>query len=233
MLSAWNRLALTQRKCIWLHSHTLKPWNIKGWHSCRKRIQFLIKTLFLPCWPSNTKCLLWMQSQSLCKYAKELLSVHKHYSQLMLSVECGSILLSQETLSWLWPTLLPWRPALARSKAWAPKTPRTLSKLSERSVSSFSFNTSFSPALLTPHLLSFDNMYICVLFVQIPYLGFCACEEMGETGVWQLVDPPILPLTHGPNHSFNWREMLMQDWRICCLALCFLAALNCWRSIYF
>lgn len=42
---------------------------------------------------------------------------------------------------------------------------------------------------------------------------------MGETGVWQLVDPPILPLTHGPNHSFNWREMLMQDWRICCLAL--------------
>uniref|UniRef100_A0A669DPY3 Ubiquitin associated and SH3 domain containing B n=1 Tax=Oreochromis niloticus TaxID=8128 RepID=A0A669DPY3_ORENI len=46
---------------------------------------------------------------------------------------------------------------------------------------------------------------------KIPYLGFCSCEEMGETGVWQLVDPPILPLTHGPNHSFNWREMLMQD----------------------
>ncbi|MED6237812.1 Ubiquitin-associated and SH3 domain-containing protein B [Ataeniobius toweri] len=46
---------------------------------------------------------------------------------------------------------------------------------------------------------------------KIPYLGFCACEEMGEIGVWQLVDPPILPLTHGPNHSFNWREMLMQD----------------------
>uniref|UniRef100_H2UZ97 Ubiquitin associated and SH3 domain containing B n=1 Tax=Takifugu rubripes TaxID=31033 RepID=H2UZ97_TAKRU len=46
---------------------------------------------------------------------------------------------------------------------------------------------------------------------KIPYLGFCACEEMGETGVWQLVDPPILPLTHGPNHSFSWREMLMQD----------------------
>lgn len=46
---------------------------------------------------------------------------------------------------------------------------------------------------------------------KIPYLGFCACEEMGDSGVWQLVDPPILPLTHGPNHSFNWREMLMQD----------------------
>lgn len=46
---------------------------------------------------------------------------------------------------------------------------------------------------------------------KIPYLGFCACEELGETGVWQLVDPPILPLTHGPNHSFNWREMLMPE----------------------
>lgn len=60
--------------------------------------------------------------------------------------------------------------------------------------------------------------------LQIPYLGFCACEEMGETGVWQLVDPPILPLTHGPNHSFNWREMLTQDWRICCLASYLLSA---------
>ncbi|MBN3310341.1 UBS3B protein, partial [Amia calva] len=46
---------------------------------------------------------------------------------------------------------------------------------------------------------------------KIPYLGFCACEEQGDTGVWQLVDPPILPLTHGPNHSFNWRETLLQD----------------------
>lgn len=66
---------------------------------------------------------------------------------------------------------------------------------------------------LCPLLIFFLFMMcnICILFVQIPYLGFCACEEMGDTGVWQLVDPPILPLTHGPNHSFNWREMLMQD----------------------
>lgn len=62
------------------------------------------------------------------------------------------------------------------------------------------------------HIFFANN--ICLLMVQIPYLGFCACEELGETGVWQLVDPPILPLTHGPNHSFNWREMLMQDWRM-------------------
>lgn len=46
---------------------------------------------------------------------------------------------------------------------------------------------------------------------KIPYLGFCACEEVNEAGVWQLVDPPILPLTHGPNHSFNWREILLQE----------------------
>uniref|UniRef100_A0A8C7KHR8 Ubiquitin associated and SH3 domain containing Bb n=1 Tax=Oncorhynchus kisutch TaxID=8019 RepID=A0A8C7KHR8_ONCKI len=46
---------------------------------------------------------------------------------------------------------------------------------------------------------------------KIPYLGFCSCEEQGDTGVWQLVDPPILPLTHGPNHSFNWKETLLQE----------------------
>ncbi|XP_047246554.1 ubiquitin-associated and SH3 domain-containing protein B-like isoform X1 [Girardinichthys multiradiatus] len=46
---------------------------------------------------------------------------------------------------------------------------------------------------------------------KIPYLGFCASEEQGETGMWQLVDPPILPLTHGPNHSFDWKETLLQE----------------------
>uniref|UniRef100_A0A8C8EQ16 SH3 domain-containing protein n=1 Tax=Oncorhynchus tshawytscha TaxID=74940 RepID=A0A8C8EQ16_ONCTS len=46
---------------------------------------------------------------------------------------------------------------------------------------------------------------------KIPYLGFCTCEEQSDPGIWQLVDPPILPLTHGPNHSFNWRETLLQE----------------------
>ncbi|XP_059812919.1 ubiquitin-associated and SH3 domain-containing protein B-like isoform X2 [Hypanus sabinus] len=46
---------------------------------------------------------------------------------------------------------------------------------------------------------------------KIPYLGFCACEELEDAGIWQLVDPPILPLTHGPNHSFSWRDILFQD----------------------
>ncbi|EPQ02077.1 Ubiquitin-associated and SH3 domain-containing protein B [Myotis brandtii] len=46
---------------------------------------------------------------------------------------------------------------------------------------------------------------------KIPYLGFCSCEELGETGIWQLRDPPILPLTHGPTGGFNWRETLLQD----------------------
>lgn len=47
--------------------------------------------------------------------------------------------------------------------------------------------------------------------LQIPYLGFCSCEELGETGIWQLTDPPILPLTHGPTGGFNWRETLLQE----------------------
>ncbi|XP_042329910.1 ubiquitin-associated and SH3 domain-containing protein B-like [Sceloporus undulatus] len=46
---------------------------------------------------------------------------------------------------------------------------------------------------------------------KIPYLGFCCCEELGETGLWQLTDPPILPLTHGPTGGFNWRETLLQE----------------------
>uniref|UniRef100_A0A8C2JRT0 Ubiquitin associated and SH3 domain containing Bb n=1 Tax=Cyprinus carpio TaxID=7962 RepID=A0A8C2JRT0_CYPCA len=46
---------------------------------------------------------------------------------------------------------------------------------------------------------------------KIPYLGLCACEEQGDSGFWQLVDPPILPLTHGPNHSFSWRDTLQQE----------------------
>ncbi|XP_075460397.1 ubiquitin-associated and SH3 domain-containing protein B isoform X5 [Ascaphus truei] len=46
---------------------------------------------------------------------------------------------------------------------------------------------------------------------KIPYLGFCCCEELGDSGLWQLIDPPILPLTHGPTGGFNWRETLLQE----------------------
>ncbi|XP_073513487.1 ubiquitin-associated and SH3 domain-containing protein B isoform X1 [Phyllobates terribilis] len=46
---------------------------------------------------------------------------------------------------------------------------------------------------------------------KIPYLGFCCCEELGDAGLWQLTDPPILPLTHGPTGGFNWRETLLQE----------------------
>ncbi|XP_053728500.1 ubiquitin associated and SH3 domain containing Bb isoform X2 [Synchiropus splendidus] len=46
---------------------------------------------------------------------------------------------------------------------------------------------------------------------KIPYLGLCSCEEQGDSGMWQLVDPPILPLTHGPNPTFDWRETLLND----------------------
>lgn len=162
------------------------------------------------------------------------LSVHEHYRKLMVSMECGSLFsasFKQETQSWLWPMLPHWRLALASYKASPHKTQRTLSKLSERSVCCFSYNESFI-SILSSSLLFFMTCNICLLFVQIPYLGFCACEEMGETGVWQLVDPPILPLTHGPNHSFSWREMLMQDWKMCCLAVYVLDTLNCWIFIF-
>lgn len=119
---------------------------------------------------------------------------------------------TQEIRSWSWPMLPPWRPVRGSYKASAPKTPRTLSKLSERSLSPL-FSLPQFPSIVLSFLCLFSNAHICLPCSQIPYLGFCACEEMGETGVWQLVDPPILPLTHGPNHSFNWREMLTQDWR--------------------
>ncbi|OCT70508.1 ubiquitin-associated and SH3 domain-containing protein B [Xenopus laevis] len=46
---------------------------------------------------------------------------------------------------------------------------------------------------------------------KIPYLGLCCCEELGDSGLWQLTDPPILPLTHGPTGGFNWREALLQE----------------------
>nr|XP_032820445.1 ubiquitin-associated and SH3 domain-containing protein B isoform X1 [Petromyzon marinus] len=46
---------------------------------------------------------------------------------------------------------------------------------------------------------------------KVPYLGFCACQELEEAGIWQMVDPPILPLTHGPNPAFCWREALCED----------------------
>lgn len=149
-------------------------------------------------------------------------SVHKRYGKLMVSMECVSLFsasFTQETRSWLWPMLPRWRRAPARYEASPRRTQRTLSKWSGRSFHHSSYSAPSFFFKLTP-LFSVPNIY--VLSAQIPYLGFCACEEMGETGVWQLVDPPILPLTHGPNHSFSWREMLMQDWRKCS-DLCLLA----------
>ncbi|KAF7699929.1 ubiquitin associated and SH3 domain containing Bb [Silurus meridionalis] len=59
---------------------------------------------------------------------------------------------------------------------------------------------------LTPH----NAKEFVQVVRKIPYLGLCACEEQ-DTGVWQLADPPILPLTHGPNHSFSWRDTLQQE----------------------
>ena len=72
----------------------------------------------------------------------------------------------------------------------------------------------FSVSLVSVLNNNIKKRWSSLLGPQIPYLGFCACEEQGDTGVWQLVDPPILPLTHGPNPTFNWRESLLQEWHL-------------------
>lgn len=85
------------------------------------------------------------------------------------------------------------------------------------SLSALVYRMYLKPSLSSTKHESFPWICFMTTFAllgpQIPYLGFCSCEEQGDTGVWQLVDPPILPLTHGPNHSFDWRETLLQEWR--------------------
>lgn len=168
-----------------------------------------------------------MSSQTTC-ILSSILSTTEQYRKLMVSVECASLPLSHRKHG---PDCGPcFLPGGLHSPDTRPQPPKLQGLCPSCPKGQFSYKTPLS-FLSSAHLFFFDN--ICLLFVQIPYLGFCACEELGETGVWQLVDPPILPLTHGPNHSFNWREMLMQDWRICCLALYLLAALNCWKIFIF
>lgn len=199
----------------------------RSWPSARTRVKVLHQRRYqnmLP-WPFQIPL-----RNGLCslKFSlKQTPGLHKRYGKLMLSMECKTLFsasFTQETRSWLWPMLPRWRLAPARYEASLRRTQRTLSKWSGRSFQRFSSSTLFF------FFFTSSIFHICVLSAQIPYLGFCACEEMGETGVWQLADPPILPLTHGPNHGFSWREMLMQDWRKCSL-LRLLAVPNCWIFI--
>ncbi|XP_067849499.1 ubiquitin-associated and SH3 domain-containing protein A-like isoform X2 [Heptranchias perlo] len=45
---------------------------------------------------------------------------------------------------------------------------------------------------------------------KIPALGLCCCEEVKETQKWQMIDPPIRTLTHGPNPAFSWKDTILQ-----------------------
>ncbi|XP_060688827.1 ubiquitin-associated and SH3 domain-containing protein A-like [Hemiscyllium ocellatum] len=45
---------------------------------------------------------------------------------------------------------------------------------------------------------------------KIPALGLCCCEEVKETKKWQMIEPPIRTLTHGPNAAFNWKDTILQ-----------------------
>ncbi|CAB1347769.1 unnamed protein product [Coregonus sp. 'balchen'] len=92
------------------------------------------------------------------------------------------------------PGLFEWTKWVSGSSlpAWIPPT--------DLAASHFSVDTTYRP--LIP---------ISKLSVSESYDTYMSRSYQADTGVWQLVDPPILPLTHGPNHSFNWRETLLQE----------------------
>ncbi|NXX79462.1 UBS3A protein, partial [Urocolius indicus] len=46
---------------------------------------------------------------------------------------------------------------------------------------------------------------------KIPSLGMCFCEEIKEESKWQMINPPVKTLTHGPNAAFNWRNGIIED----------------------
>lgn len=102
----------------------------------------------------------------------------------MVSMECASLFsasFTQETRSWSWPMLPPWRLALARSKASPRRTPRTLSKLSERSAFCFYLQRSIN-FLSTPSqcLLSFPNMQHLSPLCADSLLGFLRLWRNGR-----------------------------------------------------
>lgn len=67
---------------------------------------------------------------------------------------------TQETRCWLWPTLPPWRLALAKYKASAPKAPRTLFKWSERSVRTAAVSPSSSSSSSTSISLTWTSCLV-------------------------------------------------------------------------
>ena len=99
----------------------------------------------------------------------------------MVSMECASLFsasFTQETRSWSWPMLPPWRPALARSKASPRRTPRTSSKLSERSACCFYLQCSI-------HFLSTPPPCVFSLFLTCNICLLCADSLLGFLRLWR------------------------------------------------
>ncbi|XP_078088204.1 ubiquitin-associated and SH3 domain-containing protein A-like [Mustelus asterias] len=55
-----------------------------------------------------------------------------------------------------------------------------------------------------------DSKEFVQMVRKIPALGLCCCEEVKETKKWQMIEPPVRTLTHGPNPAFSWKETILQ-----------------------
>ncbi|XP_041067873.1 ubiquitin-associated and SH3 domain-containing protein A-like [Carcharodon carcharias] len=55
-----------------------------------------------------------------------------------------------------------------------------------------------------------DSKEFVQMIRKIPALGLCCCEEVKETKKWQMIEPPVRTLTHGPNPAFSWKETIFQ-----------------------
>ncbi|XP_078416615.1 ubiquitin-associated and SH3 domain-containing protein A-like [Cetorhinus maximus] len=55
-----------------------------------------------------------------------------------------------------------------------------------------------------------DSKEFVQMIRKIPALGLCCCEEVKETKKWQMIEPPVRTLTHGPNPAFSWKEIIFQ-----------------------
>ena len=56
------------------------------------------------------------------------------------------------------------------------------------------------------HLRICNTSCLASLPFQVPYCGLCMAQE-DKNGLWELANPPIPPLTHGPNVRFDWKVL--------------------------
>ncbi|XP_067897428.1 ubiquitin-associated and SH3 domain-containing protein A-like isoform X2 [Heterodontus francisci] len=55
-----------------------------------------------------------------------------------------------------------------------------------------------------------DSKEFVQMVRKIPALGLCCCEQVKETKMWQMIEPPVRTLTHGPNPAFSWKDTILQ-----------------------